>query len=156
MSFWFHGFFGHWIRKWNFHLAMKCFAPVFWCHFEYKIVFYYFWETKFPKYSVRFPGHSFIGNYVIFLRFPWVFQVFSTKIQIPLNFPGILTFFQIPWVFQVFHVSQVCGHAVTLGWFLCNHEITTISGHTNWHFMGILPYYYHTLWANQVKGASRC
>ena len=21
---------------------MKCFAPVFWCHFEYKIVLYYY------------------------------------------------------------------------------------------------------------------
>ena len=32
-----------------FHLVMKCFAPVFWCHFEHKIVFYYLCLTTREK-----------------------------------------------------------------------------------------------------------
>ena len=37
-------------------------------------------------------------------HFPWVFQVFSTKIQISLSFPEVLTSSQILWVSQVFNV----------------------------------------------------
>ena len=46
--------------------------------------------------------------YYMFLISPEFSRFFSTKIQISLNFPEILTIFQIPWVFQVF------SHPVTV------------------------------------------
>ena len=39
VSIWFSGFFVRWARQSRFWLDMKCLPPVFWCHFEYKIVF---------------------------------------------------------------------------------------------------------------------
>ena len=64
----------------------------------------HFWETKFPEFSLRFPGHFKIFPWATqgrtirwnafllaivshIFNFPWVFQVSSAKIQNSLSFP---------------------------------------------------------------------
>ena len=37
--------------------SLKCFAPVFWCHFEYNIVLYYF--TNLWPFNFGTPGNDF-------------------------------------------------------------------------------------------------
>ena len=87
----------------------------------------HFWETKFPEFSLRFPGHfkifpwasqerKFDGMHFcwqschIFFIFPEFSRFLLQNIKIPWVSAEILTIFQIPWVFQVFHAFQVCGH----------------------------------------------
>ena len=57
VSFWFSGFFGCWPRQSSFWLLMKCFAPVFWCHFECKG-----WSTTFVF------GKGYIGSTLLMMN----------------------------------------------------------------------------------------
>ena len=88
----------------------------------------HFWETKFPEFSLSFPGyfkpfpwatqerkirgvHFCWRSCHIFFIFPEFSRYFLQKLKFPWLFPEILTIFQIPWVFQVFHVF---GHPVLI------------------------------------------